>query len=609
MSLQKSFRCVNERTNYFSPSARMAAQLKGSRVPAAGTVTAPISGELQTLPGFQSLHTYYPGLSILSGTKQTKTQGIWLDHIHRVIGVLPSAQDNRKSSGVSSLRIERNESAQGVDIQDVSGFRKITHLVDPVRWIQGEYGIPKTPSLPWSAASWGSAWKKLQDPMNQAHVEALATYGFGKLRELEYTPHFHHFYGAFCSIAEDYAYNITDSYMSYRHCRWFWNGQNNEVFKIGFEESVPDDVRKAVLEMPEDVHSGSEGSGDSGSEGSEGSGDEDSSDDIEELGGAECPINETASLHSIHSATGSMIELATETGSHITNGDSDDDTTDDDDSESDDLNIFAEIKKFPVMMIYTESSEGTMDDLLDDYTEIGAKPGTPEWDTMWSAWIFQVVSALCAGQTLFGFTHNDLHSNNIVWSRTDKKYLYYSTRDGVHFAVPTFGKIFRLIDFGRSIFTINDKTFYSDDFRPGNDAADQYNFGDFRDKSEKEVLPNPSFDLSRFTVSIFESLFPCSPQARVDGALLSREPGLEIWETKSDLYNLLWSWLLCDDGHNVLMEADGKERYPDFDLYKIISTNVHGAVPSQQIRKPVFEVFRVEKDTIPGEAKLYSLFC
>lgn len=591
MPLQKFFACVNERTYYFFLPARMAAQLKGSRVPPAGTVTAPISGSLQTLPGFQSLQTYYPGISIVTGAKRAQAQDIWFDHAFRVTAALDSGKTNRKSSGPLSIRIERNGTEPGVELQDISGFRKITHLLDPVRWIQGEYSLPKTPSLPWCAASWGAAWKKLQDPMNQAYVEALATYAFSKLREQDFTPHFHHFYGAFCAIAEDYAYNITDSYMSYRHCRWFWTSQEKDIFKIGFEESVPDDVRKAVMEIPEEVHSDSE---------SESQG-ESSSDDIEELSGADYTNNDAASLHS---ATGSMIEMATE-------GDSEgDETTDEEtDSEDDDLNIFAEIKKFPVMMIYTESSEGTMDDLLDDYSNVGARPGSPEWDQIWSAWIFQVVAALSVGQTLFGFTHNDLHSNNIVWSKTDKKFLYYSTRDGIHFAIPTFGKIFRLIDFGRSIFTINGQTFYSDDFRPGNDAADQYNFGDFRDKSEKEVLPNASFDLSRFTVSIFESLYPCSPTRREDGALLSREPGLEIWETTSDLYNLLWTWLLCDDGHNVLMEADGKERYPDFDLYKIISAHVHGAVPSEQVRKPVFEAFRVDKEKISSETKVYSLFC
>ena len=258
------------------------------------------------------------------------------------------------------------------------------------------------------------------------------------------------------------------------------------------------------------------------------------------------------------------------------------------------------------MMIYTEASEDTMDELLDDYDAVGYKPGSKEWDTVWSAWIFQIIAALTVGQSIFGFTHNDLHSNNIVWTKTDITHLYYSTRDGIIFKIPTFGKIFRLIDFGRSIFRINEHCFFSDDFRPGNDAAEQYNFGEFQDNNEPFVPPNPSFDLARFTVSVFESLFPSSPPRRKNGAVLSNEPGLKVVETESDLYNLLWSWLVCDDGHNILMEPDGKERYPDFELYKIIAAKLHSAIPFEQVRKPVFEKFRVKS---AEGAKVYSLFC
>jgi len=173
--------------------------------------------------------------------------------------------------------------------------------------------------------------------------------------------------------------------------------------------------------------------------------------------------------------------------------------------------------------------------------------------------------------------------------------------------VPTFGKIFKIIDFGRSIFKINETTFYSDDFREGNDAGDQYYFDDLKKEDEEEIYPNPSFDLCRFTVSLFESLFPEPPPKRKNGAILSKEEGLIVKETESDLYNLLWSWLLCDDGHNVLIDANGDERYPDFDLYKVIAAQVHGAIPSQQIRKPIFESFTF-KGSVEKDQKVYALF-
>jgi hypothetical protein len=250
-----------------------------------------------------------------------------------------------------------------------------------------------------------------------------------------------------------------------------------------------------------------------------------------------------------------------------------------------------------------------MDDLLEDFDEVGARPGTAAWETRWKAWVFQVLAALSVGQSIFGFTHNDLHSNNIVWSKTDQEYLYYSSRDGMHFKVPTFGKIFKIIDFGRSIFRVNQTLFFSDDFRPGNDAAEQYNFGEIYDPEEDEVEPNPSFDLCRFTVSVFEGIFPSSPAIKKKPSVLSQEEGLKMLETESLLYNVMWSWLLCDDGHNVLMDPSGKERYPDFELYKVIAAQVHNAIPSNQFKKNLFAEFCCKKKSIPQGNKIYSLFC
>ena len=281
----------------------------------------------------------------------------------------------------------------------------------------------------------------------------------------------------------------------------------------------------------------------------------------------------------------------------------------DDDSEDESLNVLAKINNFPVMLLFTESSEGTMDSLLENFDEVGAKPGTKKWDEIWLAWVFQIISALCVVQAMFGFSHNDLHTNNIVWIKTDIKFLFYRSRDGTTWKVPTHGKLFRIIDFGRAIFWINKKLFCSDDFSEGNDAADQYNFGPLKiDDFSPEVHPNPSFDLCRLAVSLFEGLFPVEPLIKKGAMILSAEPGLKVRETESDLYNLLWSWMIDEDGRNVMMEPNGKERYPDFDLYKVIAAKVHEAVPSEQITRPIFDRFRTSKNSV-GKAKVYNLFC
>lgn len=558
---------------YFLGTARMQApELKGFTLKKPTYLSVPLSKTLEDLSGFHSPNTFYPGLNILTGVTLDPKSPIWLEHRKRVIssGVALS----NSSSGRIQLTIENNVPTQGLEVQDISGFRKITHLLDPVRWIQGKYDSD-------------SIKEKLSDPMNQAYVEALAAYSLGKLREENISPHFHAFYGAFSAEADTYAYNISESYLSYRHCRWFWTGQEKDIFKLCFDENLPEDIKKAILDVPENLDEDNDTNSDS----------EECLDEFDTDGYVK------ESIGSIRSMSDDEIETVSDSDSK----DEDDEDEDDDDDSNSDVEIFAKVKKFPVMMIFTESSENTMDSLLDNYEELGCEPGSEEWDIIWTAWIFQVIAALTVVQRIFGFTHNDLHTNNIVWERTEKKYLFYKSVDGTIFKVPTFGKIFKIIDFGRSIFKINETLFYSDDFREGNDAGDQYCFGDLKtDTTDTDIHPNPSFDLSRFTVSLFDSLFPEPPPKLKNGAILSKEPGLIIKETESDLYNLLWSWLLCDDGHNVLIDANGDERYPDFDLYKVIAAEVHGAIPSQQLRKPIFESFHY-KGSVENE-KVYALF-
>ena len=153
-------------------------RLKGSSLPIPKLVSSPL--ECKKQPGFDQLQTFYPGIGMICNLKMAPETDLWLDHSYRIKEVL--AQETAKRSGKVSLRIERNTSTTGDDVHDISGFRKVTHLLDPVRWLQGKYSLPKHSFLPWHQETWEAAWNKLQDPMNQAYVEALATYALSKLR-------------------------------------------------------------------------------------------------------------------------------------------------------------------------------------------------------------------------------------------------------------------------------------------------------------------------------------------------------------------------------------------------------------------------------------------
>ena len=539
----------------------------------------PSSGIFTKSSSFQHFKTTHPGIEKLFS--QPLPEFSCLNTNYRAISFdLPEGET--KLNTTIGIRIEKNTTGSGIEVQDISGFCKITHLLDPVAWIQGKYTLPKEGSTLWSEEYWGSAWEKMQDPMNQAYVEALAAYCLGRLREEDISPHFHHSYGAFFCIADKYYYNITDSFMSFRNCRWFWEGQEKGVFKIHIDEDLPEEVRESIFQKPQITESIGT---------------------VEELETDHCSVG----ADSLHSAELSFHD--NNDNDQQSEGHENDDEEDDEDDEDDDIDIATEINNFPVMLLMTESSYKTMDDLLDDYELVGSKPGIRLWEEKWTAWIFQIIAALSVAQSVAGFVHNDLHTNNIVWVPTTEDYLYYSTQDGQHFKVSTYGKIFRIIDFGRSIFQVKNTLFFSDDFRKGNDAHGQYNFGQLLEEEKPVVEPNFSFDLCRFTVSVFDSIFPEVPANKKRGSILSSEPGLVVHEKESALYNLLWTWLLCDDGTNVLVSPDGSERYPDFDLYIVITSEVHNAVPSEQVRKPIFDKYRVKKTQIPKKQKVYSLFC
>ena len=169
--------------------------------------------------------------------------------------------------------------------------------------------------------------------------------------------------------------------------------------------------------------------------------------------------------------------------------------------------------------------------------------------------------------------------------------------------MPTYGKVFCIIDFGRAIFRVGETWFVSDDYERGGDADGQYIFHHLQRSGRKEVYPNPSFDLCRYAVSILDALYPEQPAEIPDGAILSKEGEWTVKETKSPFWNLIWSWLVDDKGANVLREENGEERFPDFDLYIHIAEHVHSAKPQEQIFKEIFKGFQSDGD---GE---YPLFC
>ena len=591
-------------------------ELRGCRLPEPTADSGPMPESLLAVKGYKNLSTYFPGLNDLLQLTEKPSGEIWL-------GTYPTIQAiDCSGPGPCNIRFGGEERRV---------YMKVTHCLDPVRWIQGEYGIPGKPIK--SRVEKRSA-KKLADPWNQAYIDAVACYVFGRLRKEEASPHFNNFYGAFKAVADTYSYNLTDDFESFRNHRWFWSSKKKGHYNISVvnekvpSEPVPEKVLEDILlerdlsgydSESESEESGSERSGSerSGSErsGSERSGSEsETGSEAESDSGSEQSGSESESESESQSSSNTenidtvRIDTLSDTESIHTDNMSRLSFASESQIDENEYRILCNINKFPVMMILTEENNGTMDSLLEDYDAVGAKPDTYEWELRWSAWIFQVIAGLSVGQELLGFTHNDLHTNNVVWSATEEEYLYYTRRDGAHFRVPTFGKIFRIIDFGRAIFRFNGRLFVSDDFRADNDAGGQYRFVPLNRRVRNPVEPNASFDLCRLAVSLFAPLFPGPVEDQDGGITLSSEEDYIVREKVSPLYNALWSWMIDDNGENVYINPDGSERYPDFYLYKHIAAHVHTAVPKEQFVQPAFDRFQVRPSEV-GDVKKWSLFC
>lgn len=537
----------------------MEALLRGVDIPKPTYSLSKLPTALTQLTHYTQLRTYFPSMKTLFSLEETSGQEVWFDNDCRITHINIVNEEHIKGNCKIQVLYK-------TDSKKIDAYLKVTHLIDPVTYVKKCNDAFDYNTDPVMKA-------KIDDPWNQAYVETLASYCLGKLRQENISPHFNFFYGAFRSVAKKYSYNISDDIESYRLYKWFWNGIEKHIMKIEIDvedEEERKEIYDEIMKKPDHCLE-----------------EDEEEDDIELL---EADGNlDAGELHSLDS-----VSIRTHKSSSTHSQESSEESSQESSEEGDEIKVYLNVENFPVMMIFTEKNESTMDDLLEDYDEVGAEPGEKLWEEKWTAWLFQVMSALCVAQTLFGFTHNDLHSSNIVWSSTEKTHIYYKSANNKLFKVPTYGKIFKIIDFGRSIFSINEHIFISDDFKEGNDAATQYSFPPLIEEPEK-VYPNPSFDLARLSISIFESLFP---------DVLQDEKG-QI-KTTSDLCNLLWAWLIDCEGKNILWDDDNEERFPDFELYVHIAAKCKNAIPKEQIYKKPFLKFLV--NSVPKNAHVYSLY-
>ena len=456
-------------------------------------------------------------------------------------------------------------------------FVKSAPLIDPIHFLIGKYKDEqhKKTALPQLHSTTDTCMDKILNKHNASYVDCFFNYLSSETLHKMNNINGIDFYGSYLAVQKKFCFNAYDD-IEYLQDSSFFLENNNKLYEL------------------DDVSTPQQGSGNGHSqqkrpklniqdetivlEDSIDICDNEEETPTSENNDLEVVFDETQIDHDDSSDSDDNSEICYSSEDDDTRedksdeeDDSDDDDEDEDyDSENSDTSeeefLPLYIYDFPVQMIALEKCDGTLDQQLES-EELEEKEVASA--------LIQVIFTLMLYQDTFEFTHNDLHTNNILYKKTNVTHLYYEHNKQLY-KVPTFGRIYKIIDFGRAIFTYNGQRYCSDSFAPKGDAHGQYNTEPYFNGDKPRIEPNYSFDLCRLGCSMY------------DFVLDSDEP---LPKKMTPLQKLVHSWCLDDNGMNVLYKKNGEERYPNFKLYKMISRLVHKTRPHDQLKNPFFSQF------------------
>jgi len=487
-------------------------------------------------------------------------------------------------------------------------FFKYSPLLNPLKFLTGKYkkinkNSKLNPTLNCEYSDKDSHLKKIYDSNNTSYVDGFFSFLSSKLLNHHDFTFGNDYYGSFLGIQKEFNTNVFDD-LDYLHQSEFFHKNKGEMFKMdNFDASLLDDDtrkyrEKIIMEDSNEPLSIDEI-------------DNDSFDNVFELTVEnleklnEIDLNNNIVYQKLKNKSNSDVSSNTDTSSNISevlseydsdttdsdntdsDSDNDDDTSDDNDetiiscsnsdiseySSSMDENINCVIYNFPVQIICMEH----MHETLDSYIETNEMS-----DLEWKSCLIQILFILTTYQKCFDFTHNDLHTNNIMYVKTEKQHIYVKY-DSQYYKIPTFGKIFKIIDFGRAIYKFKGKQLCCDSYNFKEDAANQYNFEPYKNPNKPEILPNKSFDLCRLGCSLYDYF--------VDDF---RDENNE----ENEIVKLMIKWTRDDKNQNILYKKNGHERYPDFKLYKMIARTVHHCEPHNELNNSMFSCFKISKKKI-----------
>ena len=411
-------------------------------------------------------------------------------------------------------------------------YAPIIDAVDEALKSKNDCIDPRLPSLYYNNIN-----HKINNFQNSAYIDAFFTFLGSKLTESGKCPTFPLFYGTFSGIKNNYYYDLSEDYSQIRFQNQFQANLNTNQFELKIKNINHNDKGDLPITEEMELIDNFEFN----------SLDDIIDDELIETINTSHENDEIATIGALDIDVNYKFE-------NIINGNID-------------TIKYINIPNFPVQVIFLEKLEQTLEDLIndDDYTI-----STDEWKSI----LFQICFGLSVAQKRFDFVHNDLHCENIMFQKTDLEYLYFEFENN-KYKIPTFGKVVKIIDFGRATFYHNDTIYFSDQFDEDGDAEEQYDYPTDNSFKGCKIKPNYSFDLARLTSTI-----------------------IHTFENGSELYKLVKTWITDKHGYFLMNDPD------DFDLYRNIARNMKNAVPKKQLKKPIFKQFIVS-DT-PGTTFVYK---
>jgi len=480
---------------------------------------------------------------------------------------------NHKYHMVGLNQVQENEGKT----MDKPIFNKFSPLLDPYRYMIGKYDIddPRNTTLPSLESTLEQCNQKLLSYHNASYIDGFFCFLTSIVLNHHHIKHGLDYYGSYLGIQEKFRVNIADD-LEYLRNSSFFNEQIGKLFYIEDRENSSSFQLFPVLgnsrKNKQKLDIGNEELNIECDDLSLIVDDNEYVQESTDLETIYSKSSKNSSISSMSSDSNSELNYSSEEEESIHSEDSQEseDSEDSEESEeSEDEELFAYIHNFPIQMISMEKCHGTLDDLFAD-DKVDEKSG--------ASILFQIVMILLIYQKMYSFTHNDLHTNNIMYIETDEEFLHY-TYDNKHYKVPTYGKIFKIIDFGRAIFKFQGKTFCSDSFAKDGDAVTQYNCEPFMNSKRPRLEPNNSFDLCRLGSSLFDFVMDIDDKE----------------EELDELQKTIKRWCLDDNGKNILYKRNGEERYPSFKLYKMIARSVHNHTPEKQLDYDYFKQYMVDE--------------